>query len=79
MDETDRCSLRVSYSDMNVLCAAQAPIGSAGLSILPFGNGAERMLENKEIGLLHSRHKLQSAWQTAHNSGLPRKELCSPF
>lgn len=39
----------ISYSDMNVL-AAQAPIGSAGVSILPFGNGAERMLENKETG-----------------------------
>ena len=33
----------ISYSDMNIL-AAQAPIGSAGISILPFGNGAERML-----------------------------------
>jgi xylulokinase len=30
--------------------AAQAPVGSAGVSILPFGNGAERMLENKETG-----------------------------
>ena len=39
----------ISYNDMNVL-AAQAPIGSAGLSILPFGNGVERMLENKETG-----------------------------
>lgn len=39
----------ISYSDMNLL-AAQAPIGSAGISILPFGNGAERMLENKETG-----------------------------
>ena len=39
----------ISYSDMNDL-AALAPIGSAGVSILPFGNGAERMLENKEIG-----------------------------
>ena len=39
----------ISYNDMNVL-AAQAPIGSAGLSILHFGNGAERMLENKETG-----------------------------
>ena len=34
---------------MNVL-ASKAPIGSAGISILPFGNGAERMLNNKEIG-----------------------------
>lgn len=38
-----------SYSDMNVL-ADQAPIGSDGLSILPFGNGAERVLQNQEIG-----------------------------
>lgn len=39
----------ISYSDMNDL-AALAPIGSAGVSILPFGNGAERMLENREVG-----------------------------
>lgn len=39
----------VSYAEMNDI-AAKAPIGSAGLSILPFGNGAERMLENREIG-----------------------------
>lgn len=38
----------MSYNEMNDL-AAQAPIGSAGISVLPFGNGAERMLENKEI------------------------------
>ena len=30
--------------------AAQVPIGSEGLSILPFGNGAERVLENKNPG-----------------------------
>lgn len=39
----------ISYADMNHL-ASQVPIGSNGLSILPFGNGAERMLENREIG-----------------------------
>jgi xylulokinase len=39
----------ISYGDMNDL-ASQVPIGSDGISILPFGNGAERMLENKEIG-----------------------------
>ena len=39
----------ISYADMNNL-AAQAPIGSAGVSIMPFGNGAERMLENREVG-----------------------------
>jgi xylulokinase len=39
----------ISYAEMNDL-AATAPIGSAGVSILPFGNGAERMLENRETG-----------------------------
>ena len=39
----------ISYSAMNDL-AALAPVGSAGVSILPFGNGAERMLENQETG-----------------------------
>ena len=39
----------ISYADMNQL-ASHVPIGSNGLSILPFGNGAERMLENREIG-----------------------------
>lgn len=39
----------IGYAEMNDL-AAQAPIGSAGLSILPFGNGAERVLCDKEVG-----------------------------
>ena len=26
------------------------PIGSEGVTIIPFGNGAERVLENKEVG-----------------------------
>jgi xylulokinase len=30
--------------------AASVPIGSEGVTIIPFGNGAERVLENKEIG-----------------------------
>ncbi|MBA7624476.1 Xylulose kinase [subsurface metagenome] len=38
-----------SYDEMNAL-AAEAPIGSEGLLILPFGNGAERTLENRNIG-----------------------------
>ena len=38
-----------SYPEMNEL-AAQVPIGSDGLVVLPFGNGAERVLENEEIG-----------------------------
>src|SRR4030042_5743477 len=34
---------------MNEL-ASRVPIGSEGLTILPFGNGAERMLGNKDTG-----------------------------
>ena len=37
------------YPEMNKL-ASQAPVGSDGLCILPFGNGAERTLGNKDIG-----------------------------
>ena len=39
----------ISYADMNDL-AATVPIGSEGVTIIPFGNGAERVLENREIG-----------------------------
>lgn len=38
-----------SYPQMNQL-ASSVPIGSEGLTILPFGNGAERILQNKNIG-----------------------------
>ncbi len=38
---------KLSYDTINEI-AAEAPIGSAGLSILPFGNGAERILQNKD-------------------------------
>lgn len=38
-----------SYEQMNAL-AATVPAGSDGLSVLPFGNGAERVLGNKNIG-----------------------------
>ena len=38
-----------SYEEMNQKAAGIA-IGSEGLSILPFGNGAERVLQNKNIG-----------------------------
>ena len=60
----------ISYNDMNVL-AAQAPIGSGGVTILPFGNGAERMLGNREVGCsisglnfnLHEKHHMIRAAQ----------------
>lgn len=51
-----------SYPEMNII-AQQAPIGSDGLSIMPFGNGAERILNNVDRGcsihgLLFTRHQL---------------------
>lgn len=60
----------ISYAAMNDL-AAQAPIGSAGVSIMPFGNGAERMLQNQEVGCsvhgvnfnTHGKHHLLRAAQ----------------
>lgn len=59
-----------SYDEMNAL-AAQAPVGSEGVTILPFGNGAERVLENRNIGSsihginfnLHNRSHLLRAAQ----------------
>lgn len=39
----------LSYGALNKL-AATAPIGSKGLMVLPFGNGAERMLNNRYTG-----------------------------
>ena len=39
----------ISYADMNDFMAS-VPIGSEGVTIIPFGNGAERVLENKEVG-----------------------------
>jgi len=59
----------ISYEAMNEL-ASKAPIGSDGLSILPFGNGVERVLQNKNIGSMfkgisfnihHKAHLLRAA------------------
>lgn len=38
-----------SYQEMNDL-AAEVPVGSDGVCVLPFGNGAERMLNSVDIG-----------------------------
>lgn len=38
-----------SYEEMNTL-ASEVAVGSDGVCMLPFGNGAERMLNNKDIG-----------------------------
>lgn len=39
----------IDYEEMNNL-AQHVPVGSDGLVILPYGNGAERTLENADIG-----------------------------
>lgn len=60
----------IGYADMNDL-AAKAPIGAAGVSVIPFGNGAERVLRNRETGasihginfLTHDRSHLLRAEQ----------------
>ncbi|MBL7858240.1 MAG: carbohydrate kinase [Cyclobacteriaceae bacterium] len=57
------------YEQMNIL-AAQAPIGSDGLRILPFGNGAERIFENREVnasfhGLNFNRHSQAHIFRAA--------------
>ncbi|RPI03999.1 MAG: carbohydrate kinase [Ignavibacteriae bacterium] len=39
----------VDYARLNEIASA-APVGSDGVVVLPFGNGAERMLENRDIG-----------------------------
>ena len=39
----------MGYAEMNDL-AATVPVGSDGVTVIPFGNGAERVLENRETG-----------------------------
>jgi xylulokinase len=51
---------RLSYAEMNRL-ALEAPIGSDGVVVLPYGNGAERTLSNRDpgaamVGLSFNRH-----------------------
>jgi xylulokinase len=53
---------QLSFQQLNDL-AEQAPVGSLGLAIHPFGNGAERMFGNKLLraqllGIDFNRHKL---------------------
>ncbi len=38
----------ISYDQMNAL-ASEVPIGAEGLNFIPFGNGAERIMENRQV------------------------------
>lgn len=42
-------SSRISYNEMNTL-GSEVEIGAEGLSFIPFGNGAERIMQNKHVG-----------------------------
>lgn len=57
------------YEQINTM-ASEAPIGSDGISVLPFGNGAERVLEDKDIsasfyGLNFNRHGQSHVFRAA--------------
>ena len=59
----------LTYAELNQL-AERAPIGSSGLRLFPFGNGAERLLENQFPGasmesLDFNRHDLGSLVRSA--------------
>jgi xylulokinase len=46
---TENGDTSLSYEAINEL-ATRAPAGSEGLLVLPFGNGAERTLDNRDLG-----------------------------
>ena len=60
----------MSYNEMNDM-AEKVPIGADGLSVIPFGNGAERILNNKDLGCsiqglnfnIHTRNHILRAEQ----------------
>lgn len=60
----------IGYPEMNEL-AAKVPVGSEGVTVLPFGNGAERVLQNRQTGCsihginfnLHNRNHIIRAAQ----------------
>ena len=62
----------LSYTQMNDL-AATVPVGSAGLTLIPFGNGAERILQNRQThcsihGLEFNTHSRAHLIRAAHES-----------
>lgn len=57
------------YDTINKI-SEEAPVGSDGLVVLPFGNGAERVLENKNVdssfhGLNFNRHQQSHLFRAA--------------
>jgi len=67
----------IDYHEMNRM-ASSAPIGADGLVFIPFGNGAERIMQNKPVGahllgidlLKHSKNHVLRAGQEGIVSAL---------
>ena len=67
--QTHGSGAMLAYDEINRI-AAEAPIGSDGLIVMPFGNGAERVLEDKNIngsvhGLNFNRHSQAHLFRAA--------------
>lgn len=68
---------RITYNELNAI-GSSAPIGADGLVFVPFGNGAERIMENKQVGahligldlLKHDKHHVVRAAQEGIVSAL---------
>ena len=60
---SEKFNYQYSYPEINEI-ATQVPAGADGLLILPFGNGAERILQNRQIGAVINGLSL-----TTHNKG----------
>jgi xylulokinase len=68
---------KIDYQEMNMM-ASSAPIGADGLVFIPFGNGAERIMQNKPVGahllgidlLKHSKNHFLRAGQEGIVSAL---------
>ena len=68
---------KIDYQEMNMM-ASSAPIGADGLVFIPFGNGAERIMQNKPVGahllgidlLKHSKNHVLRAGQEGIVSAL---------
>jgi xylulokinase len=68
---------QIDYPEMNMM-ASSAPIGAEGLVFIPFGNGAERIMQNKPVGahlleidlLKHSKNHVLRAGQEGIVSAL---------
>jgi xylulokinase len=67
----------ITYDTMNEL-ASQVPIGSEGLSIFPFGNGAERILNNKMVDA-HINGLQFNVHNNAHLYRAAQEGICFAF